>query len=325
MKDGLLFANGVAKSKENGLFKGERLLRMLESENLEEAFKILAESDYGNGVLVDSPSDFDKILDSELALIPEFIQSLSIDGSGIECFFLSADYFNLKALLKAKFSSTTMNYAPAIGGIIPFEQLKDSIMRENQGLNQYMTEAITKIENDFEIKQSPRFLDLVLDNAMYLEIKDRLSKHRCDPLIRMYFRTKVDCLNISSFIRSSIINADYNFFADTFMPGGTLNLAFFESIYPNVNDLSEQLKNTAYSAFSEFVKNKDLATFDKMRDDRLINIFKDKRNDIFSIAPIVGYYLAKINEITMLRMILVCKKNGVERSEIQKRLRTLYA
>ncbi|MDR0696030.1 MAG: V-type ATPase subunit [Christensenellaceae bacterium] len=325
MKDGLLFANAVAKSKENGLFKSERLMRMIESENLEVAVKILAEANYGNGVIIDSPADFDKILDAELSLLPDFLKSVSVVGTGIECFFLSADYFNIKALLKSKFLSSPMNYAPQIGGLIPFETLKDNLLRDNFTVNPYIANAIREIENHFEIGLSPRFLDITLDKAMHQEINDRLKRRGIDPSIKKYFIIKADFINISSFVRSSKASASINFFSEGFITGGVLDLTFFERLYPDIDVLAEALNSTKYQAFSDFIKNMDLAGFDRSRDNYLLSIFKENQHDMFSVAPVVGYYLAKLTEITMLRMVLVCIKNNVDRCEIQKRLRSLYA
>ena len=57
----------------------------------------------------------------------------------------------------------------------------------------------------------------------------------------------------------------------------------------------------------------------------LLNIFATNRGDMFSLAPIVGYYLAKLNEVKVLRVVLVCIKNNVPTEEMKKRVRALYA
>jgi vacuolar-type H+-ATPase subunit C/Vma6 len=57
----------------------------------------------------------------------------------------------------------------------------------------------------------------------------------------------------------------------------------------------------------------------------LLNIFKSDKNDMFSVAPMAGYYLAKQTEIKVARMVLVCLKNKVDKLLIKQRLRELYA
>ncbi|MBO8424445.1 MAG: V-type ATPase subunit, partial [Firmicutes bacterium] len=61
------------------------------------------------------------------------------------------------------------------------------------------------------------------------------------------------------------------------------------------------------------------------RDDYLLGIFRKNKAEMFSMAPVMGYYLAKQNEIRVLRIALVCIKNGVDKQEIRKKLRELYA
>ena len=45
---------------------------------------------------------------------------------------------------------------------------------------------------------------------------------------------------------------------------------------------------------------------------------------MLSAAPIIGYYVGKLNEIKVIRVILVCKKNNVPKAEMEKRVRQLY-
>jgi V/A-type H+-transporting ATPase subunit C len=68
-----------------------------------------------------------------------------------------------------------------------------------------------------------------------------------------------------------------------------------------------------------------MTEFDTARDNHILNIFKENKHDMFSVAPVMGYYLAKMNEIKVIRVVLVCIKNKVPQKEINKRLRLMYA
>lgn len=63
MKD-ILFSNAVAVSKIDKLLSVERLYRIAESLDLESAVKILLENNYGGGIVLESYSDFRKIVTS---------------------------------------------------------------------------------------------------------------------------------------------------------------------------------------------------------------------------------------------------------------------
>ena len=63
----------------------------------------------------------------------------------------------------------------------------------------------------------------------------------------------------------------------------------------------------------------------KKLDNKLIKLIKAQKADMFTPAPILGYYLGKLSEIKVVRTLLTCKKNGVAPEEIRKRIRETYA
>ncbi|MDE5911747.1 MAG: V-type ATPase subunit, partial [Clostridia bacterium] len=80
-----------------------------------------------------------------------------------------------------------------------------------------------------------------------------------------------------------------------------------------------------YPQIAESLKVGDMVAFERIWDNTLINIFKEGRNDIFTVAPIAGFYVAKKIEIKIVRMICILLKNDVDKDVIRDRLRELYA
>ena len=68
-----------------------------------------------------------------------------------------------------------------------------------------------------------------------------------------------------------------------------------------------------------------MASYETAQDNFLLGIFAVNKTDMFSVAPILGYYLAKLNEIKVIRVVLVCIKTNVPRDQMRKRVRELYA
>jgi vacuolar-type H+-ATPase subunit C/Vma6 len=87
----------------------------------------------------------------------------------------------------------------------------------------------------------------------------------------------------------------------------------------------DKLTYTSYPQIAEALKTGDFVAFERIWDNTLLNIFKDERNDIFSVAPIAGFYVAKKIEIKIVRMICILLKNDVDKDVIRDRLRELYA
>ena len=54
-------------------------------------------------------------------------------------------------------------------------------------------------------------------------------------------------------------------------------------------------------------------------------MFRDEFNDLFSIAPIVNFYLTKRTEIKLTKLIVAGIKNHVDPQLIKERMREIYA
>ena len=68
-----------------------------------------------------------------------------------------------------------------------------------------------------------------------------------------------------------------------------------------------------------------MVLFEKVADDILLDVFRKERNDMFSVAPIAGYYLAKCTELKVVNTVVSAIKNGIDKKLLAKRLRELYA
>ena len=56
----------------------------------------------------------------------------------------------------------------------------------------------------------------------------------------------------------------------------------------------------------------------------MIRKILEQKTNIQSVGPIVAYYLARQNEIQMVRIILTAKANGFPDQTISERVRKMY-
>ena len=327
MKEGLIFANAAVKAREENLFSGDRLARMLEADALRDAVKILIEAGYGGGTVPEDPSDFESILSAEAAVTEKFIDGIAPEGAGFECFRLQADYHNMKALVKARYTSDGEEGALRAGGLIDIDLLKEKLERENPDINPFADEALAEIAKAAaEGKPSPRKIDTAFDRAMFKDIAARLRVRSAPEELKEYFRVYADCLNLASFVRTLGIGGNFAFFEDVYTEGGSIPKEDFEKAFQEgVSAVAVLAKRTPLAAYADALAAGDVTGFEVARDDYLLGIFRKSKAEMFSVAPVMGYYLAKQNEIRVLRIALVCIKNGVDKQEIRKKLRELYA
>lgn len=326
-ENSLVYSNARVKTLENGLLTVEKFNRMVFADNLDEGIKILLENNYGGGVIVEN-NQFDKILSEEDRLLSEFVLECMPKNSGMELFLMTNDYHNAKACCKAKYSGIEVESMLAPNGLIDAQLLKQSIFSDKYDtLDKTMSDALITIDIAFANgNRSPRLIDATLDKAMYKKAYEIAKKTKNKSIID-YWKSSADFANISAFKRCRRVEENIDFFKSGFVDGGELSISFFESIFEVDNEtISEKFKYTTYkNVVGNLFESGDFIEFERHRDNYLLNIFKEKKNDIFTISPIAGYYVAKKIEIKVARMILICLKNNIEKSEIKKRLRDYYA
>lgn len=330
MDSGLIYANARIKSLENNLLTTDKMFRMIDASSLNEAVKVLIESNYGGGVVLDNANKFDNLLNSEIKHTNKFIKEIMPKGQGMEIFFIRLDYHNAKALMKSKYLKLD-DYDSMLesDGLLDLEKLIDDIMSdEYKDLYSYMRKALEEIDIAFvNGDRSPRLIDITLDKAFFNHAKEITDK--APSSIKKYFNALVDLINISSFFRCRRAELNYKFFEEGFVSGGKLNIELFENNYEQTDDIiNEKFRYTEYkSIVSKAIESKEkaLVDYETAVDNYLLQIFKNDKYDMFQIAPMAGYYLAKMTEIKVARMILVCIRNNVDKLLIKQRLRELYA
>ncbi len=325
MNGGLTFANATAKAKELGLFGVDRLGRMTEAKTLAEAVKVLIEVNYGGGTVGADENDFESILQAETALTEEYVRSTAPEGIGFELFRLKHDYHNLKALVKSHYSGMDPSDMLEEGGLIEPAAVKDALQGEKFELNPYMAKALEDIGFDSEVTPSPRQIDVVIDAAMFREIADRVRKRGVAPEVKEYFKINADATNLASFARCKVLGLDSKFFKEGYVEGGEYSADAIAAAFDNEQKLRDLLKDGVFAPYADMILGGDVTAFEVAKDNALLNVFRSRKNDMFSVAPIMGYYLGKLNEVKVLRIVLVCVKNGVSAEETKKRLRDLYA
>lgn len=325
MKDGLIFANARAKGKESGLLSKERLQRMTEAKSLTDAMRVLLEINYAGGLIPDG-EDFYALLEEEQRLVTAFVKETAPKNVGFECFFLRNDYHNIKVLFKAKYAQID----DPSGMILPDGNYTFSYLKERFDVNKLdfspqIADACEKIDKAFESGNgTPRLIDVVLDKALYSEINSMLGKN-ADKYVKQYFEAFIDSTNVASFLRTAKIGAGINFFKEGFLEGGRIAFKDFEECGGDKAKLSRILSGSYLKEFYDKVSDGDMAGYETAQDNFLLSIFSVNKTDMFSIAPILGYYLAKLNEIKVIRVVLVCIKNKVPVEQMRKRVRELYA
>lgn len=315
-----LYQNAQIKSRESKLLTQQGVQRLLDASDTREASRALAELGFGT-----DGENFDVVFkraeDENIAILKEMNE-----GGALDAFLIESDYTNLKILLKAYVSGLKAEtFAP--DGLFEVGFLQNAIETgEVAALPKQMQEIILKTQEALASGQiSAHKLDIDVDKTQYahqLELCKKSGK-----VAKEYFEKRIDYLNISSFERARRLNLDQSFFEECFINGGKIALTTFQSVWElHGEELLEPFKETAYfedlKALDEGGK---LVVFEAKTDDSLLKVWKSEKDDLYSIAPIVAFYMSRKTELKIAKLIVAGVKNRVAPQIIKERMRELYA
>lgn len=315
-----LYQNAQIKSRESKLLTQQGVQRLLDASDTREASRALAELGFGT-----DGENFDVVFkraeDENIALLKEMNE-----GGALDAFLIESDYTNLKILLKAFVSGLKAEtFAP--DGLFEVGFLQNAIETgEVAELPKQMQEIILKTQEALAGGQiSAHKLDIDVDKTQYahqLELCKKSGK-----VAKEYFEKRIDYLNISSFERARRLNLEQSFFEECFINGGKIALTTFQSVWElHGEELLKPFKETAYfedlKALDEGGK---LVVFEAKTDDSLLKVWKSEKDDLYSIAPIVAFYMSRKTELKIAKLIVAGVKNRVSPQIIKERMRELYA
>ncbi len=315
-----LYQNAQIKSRESKLLTQQGVQRLLDASDTREASRALAELGFGT-----DGENFDVVFkraeDENIALLKEMNE-----GGALDAFLIESDYINLKILLKAFVSDLKAEtFAP--DGLFEVGFLQNAIETgEVAVLPKQMQEIILKTQEALASGQiSAHKLDIDVDKTQYahqLELCKKSGK-----VAKEYFEKRIDYLNISSFERARRLNLEQSFFEECFINGGKIALTTFQSVWElHGEELLKPFKETAYfedlKALDEGGK---LVVFEAKTDDSLLKVWKSEKDDLYSIAPIIAFYMSRKTELKIAKLIVAGVKNRVAPQIIKERMRELYA
>ena len=318
MKQGLLYENAKIKSRESSLFGKDKMQRLVDAPTVEEGIKILLEGGYPAG------KDYLEILSAAEREAEAGLISSAVPGHGLECFSVISDYHNAKVIAKELYFGASAGLFKADGSIAPAE-LSERIKKDDlSSLPVFMHRAF----EEFKKKSAtgsllPSYIDKSLDRAAFEDISQRLKT--AHPVVKTYFETYADLTNIETAYRSLKAGLTSSAAEEGYLPCGKIPFSDLNKLFDvgfdegAIKVISDPVYKKAAEALKEGVE-----IFETYRDNALLSPLKKAKYDMFSPAPIVGFYLGKMREIKNVRLIFAAVKNGVDKETLKVRLREMY-
>ena len=326
-----LYVSARIKVLETKLLGKTAIERILDADGSEEALKVLSDTDYGNDF-----AEMDNVYDFENALAKSFARTIktlkeSFDEHEILRFFLvKNDYHNLKVIIKSSILGIeAKEYFSPLGEVSISEMIKFSEGDAIAMIPDSMKEAYSRAMEAYEVTQDPQQIDLILDKALFEEMKAIVESIN-DDFLREYFVAMVDLNNIRTLLRLKKIGAEAKTFDDSLLSGGSLDVEILKELFAGeVSKIIEAFSSSPYrevieEGIAQWEESGGPSVFEKLIDNYLIGLARRGLYKPFGPEPVIGYLAAKENEMKILRIILVGKINSISTDMIRERLRDVY-
>lgn len=330
MADNLLYVNARIKALENGLMSQLHVSRLIDAENVKDAFKILQECGFSEGVALDDYRSYENLVALKEKTSSTFSRKICLKNRyGRRA--AENDYHNAKVLIKAKYlrlDDVKDMLMPA--GLFDTDKMKADIFDDNyESYPSFMAEALDAIDVQFaDGNRSPRFIDVTLDKAMFSDMYARISKCNQQAL-KDWLNLLIDTANVSAFLRCRKLHLDKSVFDEGFVEKGSIDKAWFDELYESSDDVVKDKAKLLISVgdlIDVALSDADgMVRFETAVDNKITKLFKDNKYDMFSVSPIVGYYFGRLTEIKAVKLIVSAVKNNLDKNLLRQRTRELYA
>ncbi len=320
------YAVGRIRALETKLFDRARLERLSEANSLNEVLSGLGESEYGPAIgNLKNPTQFEAALNSELVRVTKLVTDLANGAPEVMVFVYRYDLQNLKLILKTENGNPTG--LSHLGHWSPEWLVQKFTENDLSELPEDFRLAIYRAKEAFKATGDTQEIDRIMD-AAWFDYGYQILKNGISSLLCNWWVALIDLTNLRTFIRLRMIGSGFGELQRFFINNGTIKLEDFKDFWEQPNEkVAAWLWNTNYSKLLSEGTGilLSLTQLEREYDNFLLDLIAPAKMISLGIEPLVGYWLAKENEVKLLRIILVGKANQLSNPEIKERLRRAYA
>ncbi len=312
---------------ENRLLTAERMERMIDAKDVNDAAKVLGECGYPDLPEVTPSALEDMLAQAQAALFADMGKAVG-DDALIDVFRCKYDYHNAKTLVKAEALKLDQDRLLLGGGRYGPAALAEDYRRED--LRAYagtFREAIGHAREVLGSSGDPQQADFILDRAYFQELT-ALAKQSGSKFLEGYVAALIDGANLRSAVRAARLGKGGEFLRQVLAAGGSVPPEDIARV--KGTELARVFKGTGFQAAAEegsalAVPNGGALTdFERLCDDAVMAYLRSARMIPFGEQPVVSYLYAREAEATAIRIILTGRMAGIDGGTIRRRLRRAY-
>ena len=321
-----LFLSAYIRAREGKLLTGERLNRMAEAPDFDEAARILAECGYPD--LSDaSDRELEAAFSARREVFLADMERLCPEKRLVEAFRLKYDYHNAKVLVKAEGAGVDgESILSACGRVRPavlLEAFREDSWRRVPGA---LAAAIREAKSVLARTSNPQLSDMSLDRAYFSELL-ALAGAIPGGFFTGWAKLSVDVANLRSAVRCIRGHMDEGVLRAALIEGGEVSaVRVGKSVYGEGVQAVFRSRRLVRAAElgQQAIEGAPLAAFERECDDVLTRYLSDAKLTSFGPESAVAYLAALDGEIVAARMVLLGKRSGLSPEKLRERLRESY-
>jgi V/A-type H+-transporting ATPase subunit C len=316
------YTNSRIKALENAAVDAPVLQRVLETENLSGALKVLGETSYAAWIGdMEKESDFDTVVDKELQGVYETLSAFVPDRRLITLLRLSYDFHNIKVALKSMFlqkkgKPRRWDLLTSLGTVAG-DDLITAIESEDYRMLPYnlgpvLAQCLSLWEQEENLLEIERILDQHQFATMY-----RIAASTGFSGVLEWCRNRIDAENIRNLLRLRRLNYDTAACVPFLHKGGTVSIEKLQGLLSEPPDSWERILSYADvgKALQEMEETSDLnamlLSLETALDNYLLSLLGRYAYDSFAPENVLRFLWRKEMEAKNLRIIFVSKANGM--------------
>ena len=320
------------RAMENRLIDDGVLQRVIDSDDLESAFKVLGETSYSNGLSeMKSSSDFDLLIENELLNCYKEVAAFVPDADVVALCRLPYDFHNVKVLIKnlvqIKEGGERSYRLLTNLGSIDVDDLILAIEGEDYKLLPHALDlTIPKCLSIWDQTHDLQEMERLLDEALFKVMSEKAAALKM-PHISEWVRIKIDSENLRTLYRLKRLGTDATEAIRFVHKGGNVSPErFVQLISEPVEGWGRILAASSLSGvYSSAQESTDIENtiidMERILDEYSLKLLESAKYDAFSPSNVILYLCTKESEAKNLRIALVAVANGTDRDSARRLLR----
>jgi V/A-type H+-transporting ATPase subunit C len=320
------YAVGRIRAVEITLLGRQRLERLGEAGDLEDALRQLSDTVYGIHLDELEEGGYPVLLRDEEKRLLELVDSLSLDRDISDILHLRYDFQNLKVALREKVAERDLGHLYVTLGLYDAEAIAASLKSDSTGmLPEPLIAAAREALDAYTKSRDPSEVDLAIDRSMFDQFVS-LAAGSGNLYIEAIVRSWVDFANIKSFMRARYLGVEARAFTRLLFEGGFVATADFVDAYAlPLEELLQRFELSPYRQVMErggagLEKDESFVALEREIANYSASLLKPSRYFTFGLEVVFAYALLKQNEIRTLSLILAAKDRGLPLEAIKERI-----